>query len=90
MPEVRWVGEAPVRWRACAHDTLPMQASKTHLGGTMRLGKRRTVLSTTSCTSRRLYELFGQHNGPDCAWVDERPRLGTVCIAHRTIVSRDR
>lgn len=33
------------------------EGSKTHLGGTMRLGARRTILQTVDCISARLYQV---------------------------------
>lgn len=32
------------------------EVSKTHLGGTMRLGARRTLLQTPDCITARLYQ----------------------------------
>ncbi|KAL6065509.1 CTP synthase ura7 [Balamuthia mandrillaris] len=42
------------------------EVSKTHMGGTMRLGKRRTELNTPDCLSARLYQRTD--------YVDERHR----------------
>ena len=44
------------------------EGSKTHKGGTMRLGNRRTVLNSTTCFCAQLYE-----TGPQ-GFVDERHR----------------
>lgn len=42
------------------------EISTKHMGGTMRLGARRTVLQTASCISAKLYQREG--------YVDERHR----------------
>eukprot|EP00239_Pterosperma_sp_CCMP1384_P007644 CAMPEP_0197844640 /NCGR_PEP_ID=MMETSP1438-20131217/1639_1 /TAXON_ID=1461541 /ORGANISM="Pterosperma sp., Strain CCMP1384" /LENGTH=585 /DNA_ID=CAMNT_0043455561 /DNA_START=98 /DNA_END=1855 /DNA_ORIENTATION=+ len=42
------------------------EGSTTHLGGTMRLGSRRTVLQTTDCVSAKLYQVE--------QYIDERHR----------------
>jgi len=42
------------------------EISKTHMGGTMRLGKRRTVFKTTDCVASKLYY--------NAEYVDERHR----------------
>lgn len=34
---------------------LTMQVSKTHMGGTMRLGARKTLLQTADCITAKLY-----------------------------------
>ncbi|KAG2429539.1 hypothetical protein HXX76_010774 [Chlamydomonas incerta] len=43
---------------ACAHPAVVFmpEISTTHLGGTMRLGGRRTVLQTMNCMSAKLYQ----------------------------------
>lgn len=43
---------------ACQHPVVVFmpEVSTTHMGGTMRLGSRRTVLTTAACTSAKLYQ----------------------------------
>ena len=44
------------------------EISQTHLGGTMRLGSRRTILNTSECLSAKLY------NSGDCICERHRHR----------------
>ena len=39
------------------------EGSKTHKGGTMRLGLRRTVLETVECNAARLYQVYPTTSG---------------------------
>jgi CTP synthase len=48
------------------------EISKTHMGGTMRLGKRRTIFTDADCITRKLYG--------NTDYVDERHRYGLEAI----------
>ena len=50
------------------------EGSKTHLGGTMRLGTRKTVLSSESKHALPLYRKFAPKNASDNNVIDERHR----------------
>eukprot|EP00250_Pteridium_aquilinum_P015359 c22539_g2_i1 orf=62-1858(+) len=49
------------------------EVSKTHMGGTMRLGSRKTYFTTADCLAAKLYKLEGQH-GEEKLYVEERHR----------------
>jgi len=45
------------------------EGSRTHMGGTMRLGSRRTLLQTVDCITAKLYQvrfITGQLYSLDC------------------------
>ena len=54
---------------ACPHPAVVFmpEGSRTHMGGTMRLGSRRTILQTLNCMSAKLYHPTSEH-------IDERHR----------------
>lgn len=49
------------------------EVSKTHMGGTMRLGSRKTFFTTTDCLTSKLYKISG-HHGEEQLCVEERHR----------------
>ncbi|KAI5069537.1 hypothetical protein GOP47_0015838 [Adiantum capillus-veneris] len=49
------------------------EVSKTHMGGTMRLGARKTYFTTADCLTAKLYKLEG-HHGDGKSYVEERHR----------------
>ncbi|MCO5550100.1 hypothetical protein L7F22_003579 [Adiantum nelumboides] len=49
------------------------EVSKTHMGGTMRLGARKTYFTTAHCLTAKLYKLEG-HRGEGISYIEERHR----------------
>ena len=50
------------------------EGSRTHMGGTMRLGARRTLLQTVDCISAKLYQVPRRSS----QWV--KPTLGDLAL----------
>ncbi|KAH7429130.1 hypothetical protein KP509_09G032400 [Ceratopteris richardii] len=50
------------------------EVSKTHMGGTMRLGSRKTYFTTSDCMTANLYKLQGHHGDGGEFYVEERHR----------------
>lgn len=50
------------------------EISTTHMGGTMRLGLRRTEFKDPNCLTKKLYNIVNPQNGKDAMFVEERHR----------------
>ncbi|KAH7300077.1 hypothetical protein KP509_24G044000 [Ceratopteris richardii] len=50
------------------------EVSKTHMGGTMRLGSRKTYFTTSDCITANLYKLQGHQGSGGAFYVEERHR----------------
>lgn len=58
------------------------EGSRTHMGGTMRLGSRRTLLQTVDCTTAKLYQVSVNAAATNNPGGMATPRL-TCCVILR-------
>jgi len=55
------------------------EGSKTHMGGTMRLGARKTIFVEPNSISAKLYQILGGHKD-DHVWERHRHRYGFIIM----------